>query len=110
MGILCNNLQLVEYLLISLIIQSYTGTNLWAVLTDLDAKNLWTAAWLTVHGGIAVNAPPMVNVQNVLRIVGSGLKLARKQSSMAFFCKSTRRETLSALYILKIVHYFSLHL
>jgi hypothetical protein len=46
-----------------------------ALLTDLEAKNLWTAAWLTVHVNITVNAPPIVNVQNVLRIVGSGLKL-----------------------------------
>ena len=37
--------------------------------------NLCTAVWLTVHTGIAVNAPPIDNVQKVLRIVGSGLKL-----------------------------------
>jgi hypothetical protein len=54
-----------------------------ALLTDLEAKTLWTAAWLTVHGNIAPNAPPIVNVQNVLRIVGSGLKLEIKQFSLA---------------------------
>ena len=42
---------------------------------DFAAWNLCTAGWDTVHTGIAVKAPPIASVQNVLRILGSGLKL-----------------------------------
>ena len=41
------------------------------------ARNRWTAVWLTVQTGMAVNAPPSVSVQNVLRTFGSGLKLEK---------------------------------
>lgn len=50
-------------------------------LESLRLRAAWkrcTAGWHTVHTGIAVNAPPIANVQNEFRTVGSGLKLERK--------------------------------
>ena len=46
-------------------------------MTDLEAKNLWTAGWLAVQGNMAVNVPPIAKVQNVLRTAGFGLKLGK---------------------------------
>ena len=49
-----------------------------ASLNVLMARKRWTAVWLTVQTGMAVNAPPRVSVQNVLRTFGSGLKLEKR--------------------------------
>lgn len=49
-----------------------------ASLYVLIARKRWTAVWLTVQTGMAVNAPPSVSVQNVLRTFGSGLKLEKR--------------------------------
>ena len=45
------------------------------------ARKRWTAVWLTVQTGMAVNAPPSVSVQNVLRTFGSGLKLEKQTNT-----------------------------
>ena len=57
-----------------------------ASLSDLMARNRWTAVWLTVHTGMAVKAPPMVKVQNVFRTLGSGLKLKQLTHSYSLLC------------------------
>ena len=47
----------------------------------------WTAVWLTVHTGMAVNAPPIESVQNVYWMVGSGLKLGKTKHGN-YICQS----------------------
>ena len=54
---------------------NHTFLYLLASLNDLMARKRCTAVWLTVQTGMAVNAPPIVSVQKVLRTLGSGLKL-----------------------------------
>lgn len=56
-------------------IESHMFLYLLASLNDLMARKRCTAVWLTVQTGMAVNAPPIVSVQKVLRTLGSGLKL-----------------------------------
>lgn len=64
---------------------SYDGRMIDSVESHLLARHTiftdiyrWTAVWLTVHTGMAVNAPPIESVQNVYWMVGSGLKLGKQ--------------------------------
>lgn len=76
----CFGLTLLNYIIHT----QYPAINTYtcALLTLAMLRYLWIIAWLLPYMVIDVTNPPMINVQNVLRTVGSTLKLNQYRSSL----------------------------